>query len=129
MIYGRMGGKVKFLRMATPEDAKLENRKPDDQDRERCSIGYLMVGRFVHDDGTESEDRLFELAYLKADGGWKEIKEAAVAAGNTIIGCDTPREAADATGSSQVVEAFAKAILMGKWKCDADTTSFDKDGD
>lgn len=85
MIYGRMGGQVKLLRMATPEDASLDNRKPDAQDRERCAIGYLMVGRFVHEDGTESEDRLFDLAMLKADGAIHEIHEAAKAAGNTVI--------------------------------------------
>lgn len=88
MIYGRMGGQVRLVRMATPADAKLENRKPDGQDRERCEIGYLMVGRFVREDGTESEDRLFDLALLKADGGWKEIKAAAQAAGNTVAFLD-----------------------------------------
>ena len=85
MLYGRMGGQVKLIRMATPADAKLENRKPDAQDRERCKIGYLMVGRFINEDGTESADRLFDLAMLKADGGWVEIDQAAIDAGNTII--------------------------------------------
>jgi hypothetical protein len=88
MVYGRMGGTVRLTRMATPADAKLDNRKPDAQDRERCEIGYLMVGRFVREDGTESEDRLFDLAYLRADGGWKEIKEAARAAGNDVAFLD-----------------------------------------
>ncbi len=84
MLY-RMGGQVRLIRMATPADAKLENRKPDKQDRERCKIGYLMVGRFIHEDGTESEDRLFDLALLRADGAIHEIHEAARAAGNTIV--------------------------------------------
>lgn len=86
MIYGRMGGVVRLLRMAKPADAKLDNRKPDKQDRERCKIGYLMVGRFVHEDGSESEDRLFDLALLRATDGWVEICKAAIAAGNTILG-------------------------------------------
>lgn len=85
MIYGRMGGVVKLLRRAVPNDAKLEHRKPDSQDRERCKIGYLMVGRFINEDGTESEDRLFDLAYLRADGGIQEINEEARKAGNNII--------------------------------------------
>ena len=85
MIYGRLGGQVRFIRMATPADARLENRKPDKQDIERCEVGYLMIGRFIRPDGTESEDRLFDMAMLRADGGIREILQAAREAGNTIV--------------------------------------------
>jgi hypothetical protein len=82
MIYGRMGGIVRLIRVGTAKDAALDRRTPDNYDRERAKIGYLMVGRFVREDGTESEDRLFDLALLRADNGWDEIKQAAIAAGN-----------------------------------------------
>jgi hypothetical protein len=82
MIYGRMGGKIRLVRVGTAKDAALDHRKPDMHDRERARIGYLMVGRFVREDGTESEDRLFDLAFLRADNGWDEIKQAAIAVGN-----------------------------------------------
>lgn len=85
MVVDRFGSQIKLLRMATPKDASLENRKPDKQDRDRCKIGYLMVGRFIREDGTESDDRLYDLAMLRADGGVHEINAAARAAGNTKV--------------------------------------------
>lgn len=85
MIYSRGGSQVRFTRMGKPEDAALEGRSPDRHDRERCAAGQWMVGTINFGDGWESGERLFDLALLRADGGSIEIRDAAIAAGNTIL--------------------------------------------
>ena len=71
MIYGRVGQVVTVKRAAVLEDVeKLDGRKPDDQDREALKAGSYVV---VEDEGTE---RLYHIAYLRADGGAKEIMDA-----------------------------------------------------
>ena len=70
-IYGRGGGVVTIVRMAALADVKkLDGRKPDKQDREALANGSYVVVRF--EDGTE---RLYHQAYLRADGGGREIGE------------------------------------------------------
>ncbi len=73
-IYGRFGAEVKILRKAVLSDVeKLDNRKPDKQDRDRIKLGMLLV---VDLQGTE---RLYDYVYLRADGACQEI-DAAIAA-------------------------------------------------
>lgn len=72
------GTEVVLIRLAKPSDAKLEGRKPDQQDKDQCRLGMLMIGRFADD----NEERLFDLSRLRSNGGWKEIREAARSAGN-----------------------------------------------
>ena len=70
-IYGRCGQEVKILRKAVLADVqKLDNRKPDKQDRERLKAGCLVV---VEDAGTQ---RLYDYVYLRADGACQEIDKA-----------------------------------------------------
>ncbi len=42
-----------------------------------------MVGKFLAN-SCSFEERIFDLAYLKADGGIREIHDAAKAAGSTL---------------------------------------------
>jgi hypothetical protein len=75
MIYGRFGDAVTIVRMGTLDDVKtIDGRKPDKQDREAVEIGSYVVVR--QDNGKE---RLYHLAFLRADGGSKEINEAIAA--------------------------------------------------
>lgn len=71
MIYGRFGDPVTILRAGTLEDVKtLDKRKPDKQDQENvANRGYVVIRQ---DDGKE---RLYHLAYLRADNGFAEIAE------------------------------------------------------
>lgn len=70
MIYGRTGNEVKILRLAKLEDVpKLDNRKADKQDRERIKINYLVIVECF------AKERLYDLAFLRADGGIKEIAD------------------------------------------------------
>jgi hypothetical protein len=70
-IYGRCGQEVKILRKAVLADVKkLDNRKPDKQDRERIKLGCLVV---IDDGGKE---RLYDYVYLRADGACQEIDKA-----------------------------------------------------
>lgn len=75
------GSEVVLIRVAKPSDAKLEGRKPDQQDKEQCKLGMLMVGKFVGD----SDERLFDLSRLRATDGWKEVRDAARKAGNNKL--------------------------------------------
>lgn len=73
MIYGRFGDKVTIVRPAVLEDVeRLECRKPDQQDRDALEMGCYVVVR-SEDDGQE---RLYNQAFLRADGGSREIAEA-----------------------------------------------------
>ena len=72
MIYGRFGDPVTIKRVATLEDVKLlDGRKPDKQDRDAIEKGSYVV--VAEDDGAE---RLYHLAYLRADDGSREITAA-----------------------------------------------------
>jgi hypothetical protein len=70
-IYGRTGNAVTVVRRAVLEDVKrLDGRKPDKQDREALANDcYIIVKSF-------GKERLYHIAYLRADGGAKEIDEA-----------------------------------------------------
>jgi len=71
MIYGRFGNPVTIKRRGTLDDVrKLDGRKPDKQDREALALGSYVV---VECDGKE---RLYHLAFLRADGGIREIDAA-----------------------------------------------------
>jgi len=72
MIYGRFGEECEIVRKATLADVrKLDNRKPDAQDKEALKNGSYVVIRFPGD-----VERLYHLAFLRADGGSLEISEA-----------------------------------------------------
>lgn len=71
VIYGRAGQPVTIKRLAVLADVqKLDGRKPDRQDREAIKHGSYVV---VDDDGVE---RLYHLAFLRADDGGREITAA-----------------------------------------------------
>lgn len=70
-VYGRFGDIVTIRRLAVLADIeKLDGRKPEQRDRDALANGSYVV---VDHDGTE---RLYHLAYLRADGGSLEISEA-----------------------------------------------------
>lgn len=72
MIYGRFGNPLKVLRMGTLDDVqKLDGRKPDKQDRAAIESGSYVV--CSEEDGTE---RLYHQAFIRADGGAREIGAA-----------------------------------------------------
>jgi hypothetical protein len=72
VIYGPTGDVVTIARRAVLADVQLlAGRKPDKQDRECLANDSYIVVR--QDDGKE---RLFLLAYLRADGGSLEITAA-----------------------------------------------------
>jgi len=68
MIYGRFGDEATIKRVAVLADVlKFDGRKPDAQDRKAIADGaYLLVE-------TAGAERLYHLAYLRADGGTNEI--------------------------------------------------------
>jgi len=69
MIYGRWGDPVELLRIGTLADVRtLDNRKPDQRDRNNVDNGAYVVVR--QDNGSEA---LYHLAYLRADDGLAEI--------------------------------------------------------
>lgn len=73
MIYGRFGVELTIERLAVLSDVKeLDKRKPDKQDKEALANDAYVVVRF-NDNGSL---RLYHVAYLRADGGIKEINEA-----------------------------------------------------
>lgn len=68
MIYGRFGQPVTIVRIGTLQDViDLDNRKPDQQDKEAVELGSYVVVK----DGEKL--RLYHQAFLRADGGAKEI--------------------------------------------------------
>lgn len=70
-IYGRTGQVVEIVRIGTIDDVKaLDGRKADKQDRDAIKAGSYVV---VSDGGKE---RLYHLAFLRADGGSQEIAAA-----------------------------------------------------
>ena len=74
MIYGRTGEPCTIVRLATLSDVELlELRKPDKQDRLAVECGAYVVVRFH--DGKGSPERIYHQAFLRADGGSREISE------------------------------------------------------
>lgn len=72
-IVSRWGGDIVLEREATLKDIRpLDHRKADKQDAERISYGMLWVGYLTT---SPSEKRIFDLAFLRADGGWAEIDD------------------------------------------------------
>lgn len=73
MIYGRSGEPCTIVRVGTLADVRtLDNRKPDKTDRAAVESGSYVVVRFVDDD----TERLYHLAFLRADGGSLEVTRA-----------------------------------------------------
>lgn len=71
-IYGRFGDTVTIVRRAVLSDVmKLDKRRADKTDKKAVDAGSYVV--IKQDDGTE---RLYHLAYLRADGGAAEITKA-----------------------------------------------------
>lgn len=74
-IYERFGEPCTIVRVGTLDDVhKLDGRKPDKTDREAVKCGSYVVVRF--EGGAE---RLYHQAFLRADGGAREIGEAIAA--------------------------------------------------
>jgi hypothetical protein len=73
MIYGRFGNEVRVQRYAVLADVqRIDGRKPDKQDREAIKTGsYVIVT-----DADSGKERLYHQAFLRADRGSIEIKEA-----------------------------------------------------
>lgn len=72
-IYGRFGDTITIVRAAVIGDVKTyENRRPDSRDYERVEQGGYFIVR-SEDDGKE---RLYDLAYMRADDGLTEIVRA-----------------------------------------------------
>jgi hypothetical protein len=72
-IYGRAGQEVTIVRVGTLDDVrKLDGRRPDKQDREAVENGSYVVTR----DADSGQERLHHLAFLRADGGSREVTEA-----------------------------------------------------
>jgi len=79
MIYSRFGGTVQLIREATlsellsdwncPENPRSAKQKKDHAEAKQ-RIDYGMMWWAKYEDGTE---RIAELAFLRADDGWKEI--------------------------------------------------------
>lgn len=76
MIFSRFGAEVEIVRVGSAEDVeKLDRRKPDAHDFERIANDCYLVVR-TKDDGKE---RVSDVAYLRADGGLREIMDAVAA--------------------------------------------------
>lgn len=72
-IYGRFGNPVTIQRLAKLEDVKeLDGRKHDKHDRDRLALDCYVV---VSDEDPEAlrRLRLYDIVYLRADDGSKEI--------------------------------------------------------
>lgn len=76
-IYGRCGTRCTVVRLATSADVKpFEGRKPDAEDERRSEEGWRAICRWEEPDKHERSEFLADAAYLRADGGWREISEA-----------------------------------------------------
>jgi hypothetical protein len=72
MIYGRFGDVVTIARLGTLDDVKFfDGRRPDRHDVKAVADGSYVV--VIHEDGTQG---LYSRAFLRADGGAKEIDRA-----------------------------------------------------
>ena len=78
MIYGRAGLPiVKILRRGRLSDVRrLDNRKPDNRDREAVRLGDYVVVTYGDD-----KEYLYHRAFLRADRGAAEIETAIEATG------------------------------------------------
>jgi hypothetical protein len=78
MIYGRFGDEIEIVRVAVLADVKrLDKRKPDKHDKQRVADGCYIVTRSKSaDDPFGGDERLHDICYMRADGGFKEITEA-----------------------------------------------------
>jgi hypothetical protein len=76
MIYGRSGNVVYVSRRAVLEDVlRIDKRRPDRADKVALAQGsYWIVC-----DADDGRERLYHLAYLRADGGAAEITAACAA--------------------------------------------------
>lgn len=82
MIYGRFGDSVTIARVGTLDDVqRLDGRKPDKTDRDAVANGSYVVVRC--EDGDEL---LYHQAFLRADGGSREITAAIEALPKTATG-------------------------------------------
>jgi hypothetical protein len=75
-IFNRIGDAVTVLRFATLEDVRtVDKRKPDKQDEEAIKCGSYVI---VREPGGSNgfRERLYHQAYLRADGGSREITDA-----------------------------------------------------
>lgn len=78
MIYGRGGIPITIRRLGTLDDVKrLDGRKPDKIDRDAVKHGSYVVATWNDD---PEKERLYHLAFLRADGGSLEISAAIEAA-------------------------------------------------
>lgn len=88
MIYGRFGNEVAIVRTGTLADVKeLDKREPDAADRENVAVGGYVVTRSLDPEDKSDKLRLHHLAFMRADGGLKEIM-AAVAIADAAAGID-----------------------------------------
>jgi hypothetical protein len=81
MIYGSFHSEdfpnvVIVKRVGTLEDVKrLDKRRPDKTDKEAVELGsYVVVEE--QDGRNAGQERLYHIAYLRADNGWAEISDA-----------------------------------------------------
>lgn len=73
MIYGRFGNPVTIVRRAVLADVKkYENRRPDKADKIGLANGAYWIAR----DNDTNREKLYSLAYLRADDGSREITAA-----------------------------------------------------
>lgn len=83
MIYGRMGGELVLVREATVEEVLKDwgvkptaksaaAQKEIETAKSRVGYGMMWWARWPED----GQERLCELAFCRADGGWAEIDDA-----------------------------------------------------
>jgi hypothetical protein len=76
MIYGRGGHPVTIKRLAVLSDIRaLDFREPDKRDRDALESGSYVVVHVKYKRFDEA-DLLYHLAFLRADGGSREITAA-----------------------------------------------------
>jgi hypothetical protein len=90
-LYTRFGDRVELVRLAVADDVrKLENRKPDKEDRARSVDGWRAIAKYCGgpNRGTRNPETngcgdenvgksiLVDAAFLRADEGWSEISAA-----------------------------------------------------
>jgi len=84
MIYGRFGQPVRIVRMGTLDDVrKLDGRRPDKHDKQNVDAGGYVV--CVDLDTPGDGEKLYHLAYLRADGALPEIMDAVRAIEDALI--------------------------------------------
>jgi hypothetical protein len=72
-IYDKWSYQLKILNIATAEDVeRLEGRTPDEHDLNALRLEAYVVARNA-DALSSHTDRIYHIAYLRADGGIAEI--------------------------------------------------------